>query len=145
MTVSVEELQQRLVGKSLPGGSIVIESHEAAIGDDALRATDIADGVAHPFWFIVTSLRCMGISVDELCALAKQGDSDLLLFGQCDVEQDQPMLVNLRRQMMFSVIHQLFLTNPAGNVSDQRRCFLKAISDMHGQSGILIAFQKGRQ
>ncbi|MGW0161689.1 hypothetical protein ACWDUN_20500 [Mycobacterium sp. NPDC003323] len=96
MTVSVEELQQRLVGKSLPGGSIVIESHEAAIGDDALRATDIADGVAHPFWFIVTSLRCMGISVDELCALAKQGDSDLLLFGQCDVEQDQPMLVGHR-------------------------------------------------
>ncbi|WP_395307997.1 hypothetical protein V4U86_21820 [Mycobacterium sp. AMU20-3851] len=96
MTVSVEELQQQLSGKSLPGGSIVIEAHEAAIVDDALRANDVADGVAHPFWFIVTSLRCMGISVEELCALAVQGDSDLLLFGQCEVEQDQPMLVGQR-------------------------------------------------
>ena len=93
MSVSVEDLQQRLAGKSLPGGSIIIEAHESAIVDDALRAEDVADGVAHPFWFIVTSLRCMGISVDQLCELAAQEDTDLLLFGRCDVEQDQPMLV----------------------------------------------------
>lgn len=93
MSISVEELTQRLAGKALPGGSIVVEPHESAIVDDALRADDNAEGLAHPFWFIVTSLRCMGISVDELCALAAQEDGDVLLFGQCDVVQRQPMLV----------------------------------------------------
>ncbi|OBF37447.1 hypothetical protein A5719_21780 [Mycolicibacterium peregrinum] len=93
MSISVEELTERLSDKRLPGGSIVIEAHEAAIVDDALRANDFADGVAHPFWFIVTSLRCMGISVDELCALADQQESDLLLFGNCEVDQESPMRV----------------------------------------------------
>ncbi|MGB3324255.1 MAG: hypothetical protein WBB05_16765 [Mycolicibacterium fortuitum] len=93
MSVSVEELTQRLTGKVLPGGSIVVEAHESAIVDDALRAGDSAEDLAHPFWFIVTSLRCMGISVDELCALAAQEDGDVLLFGQCDVVQHRPMLV----------------------------------------------------
>lgn len=35
----------------------------------------------------------MGISVDELCALAQQGPDDVLLFGSCTVDQDRPMLV----------------------------------------------------
>ena len=93
MSVSIDILKDQLTGKVLPGGSIVIEPHEAAIVDDALRATDAADGIAHPFWFIVTSLRCMGISVDELCELATKSESDLLLFGRCDVAQQHPMLV----------------------------------------------------
>ncbi len=93
MTITVDVLKERLTGKALPGGSILIEAHEAAIIDDALRATDTAAGIAHPFWFIAASLRCMGISVDQLCELAGKSESDLLLFGRCDVEQQQPLLV----------------------------------------------------
>lgn len=47
-------------------------------------------------WFIVASLRCMGISVAELCNLAHQEASDTLLFGTCTVVQDQPLLVGAK-------------------------------------------------
>lgn len=93
MSISVQTLQDQLTGTSLPGGTIVIEAHEAAIIDRALRASDAAAGVAHPFWFIVTSLRCMGISVDQLCELAGKTDTDLLLFGRCEITQQQPLRV----------------------------------------------------
>jgi hypothetical protein len=91
MTVDIEDLQQGLVGTRLPGGEITIEPYESLIADTAFRA-DAADAeAAHPAWFVVAALRGMGISVDELCALAHQGPGDVLLFGRCDVAQDEPI------------------------------------------------------
>jgi hypothetical protein len=88
MTISIDDLRADLSGRILPGGSIVIEPHEGAIADDALRATDDPQGEAHPLWFVIASLRGMGVSVDELCALAGQEKGDTLLFGSCEVVQD---------------------------------------------------------
>lgn len=91
MTPSVDVLRRELTDRALPGGSITIEPHESFIADQALRATDDPQGVAHPIWFVIASLRGMGISVDELCALAHQSDGDTLLFGSCEVTQDAPL------------------------------------------------------
>jgi hypothetical protein len=85
--IPITALQDELRGKELPGGRIVIEPHEAALGDDALRAEPDPEGAAHPAWFVIASLRCMGITVDELCGLAHQADGDTLLFGSCRVDQ----------------------------------------------------------
>ncbi|MDI6909232.1 hypothetical protein [Nocardioides sp.] len=90
MTVSIDKLQT-LEGHVLPGGRITIEPHESFIGEEALRAEPGAHGGVHPAWFVIASLRCMGISVDELCALAFQEEGDVLLFGNCRVEQHQPL------------------------------------------------------
>src|SRR5687768_5313134 len=92
MPISVETLQVTLEGMRLPGGRITIEEHEAVIGDRALRATAAGDdNAAHPIWFVIASLRCMGISVEELCDLAGQEDGDALLFGNCRVDQHEPL------------------------------------------------------
>jgi hypothetical protein len=96
VTITVDALRKDLQGRELPGGEIVVEAHESAIGDEALRASPDLDGVAHPYWFIVASLRCMGISVDELCSLARQSEHDTLLFGECEVVQDRPLRVGGR-------------------------------------------------
>ena len=98
MSIAADSLRAELQGRSLPGGEITVEPHEAAIGDRALRAEDDGQGVAHPFWFIVASLRTMGVSVDDLCALAHQQEGDTLLFGECAVVQDQPLRVGGRYQ-----------------------------------------------
>jgi len=90
MTISIDDLRADLSGRVLPGGSIVIEPHESAVADGALRANDDPHGVAHPLWFVIASLRGMGISVDDLCALAGQEPGDTLLFGSCEVVQDVP-------------------------------------------------------
>jgi hypothetical protein len=94
MSVPVDELRSALHGKSLPGGELRIDDYEAAIAEGAWHGDPPADpGEAHPMWFIVASLRCMGISVAELCELAHQESSDTLLFGTCTVVQDRPLLV----------------------------------------------------
>ncbi|MCM3921791.1 hypothetical protein ND748_08965 [Frankia sp. AiPs1] len=96
MTIGVETMRKALSDLRLPAGEIVIESYEAAIGDAALRATDSDPGVAHPAWFVIASLRGMGISVDQLCELAGQLPGDTLLFGSCEVVQDEPLRVGGR-------------------------------------------------
>lgn len=91
MTVDVAVLQSDLSGKELPGGHIVIEHHEAFIADRALRAGFDPEGAAHPAWFVIASLRCMGISVEELCTLAHKGEGDTLLFGNCRLDLRQAL------------------------------------------------------
>lgn len=90
MTVPVDTLEL-LQGKALPGGEIVIAPHEAFIADDALRSTSGPPEIAHPVWFVMASLRCMGITVEDLCELAHQGPDDVLLIGNCRVEQHEPL------------------------------------------------------
>lgn len=87
MPIPIATLQDELRDVVLPGGRIVIESHESFITDEALRSAPDPDGIAHPAWFIIASLRCMGITVDQLCELAHQEEGDTLLFGNCRVDQ----------------------------------------------------------
>jgi hypothetical protein len=95
VTITLAQLQG-LTGRGLPGGSLVIEPYESAIADHALLAEGDHGDLAHPLWFVVTSLRCLGITVDELCALAGKTGADVLLFGECAIEQDHPLRVGGR-------------------------------------------------
>lgn len=92
MSPDFDELRSALVGMQLPGGDLTIERYESVICDMALRAP-VDPQTAHPVWFIIASLRSMGITVDELCALARMGQDDTLLFGECTVDQIQPLVV----------------------------------------------------
>ncbi len=94
MTVPIGTLEL-LQGRALPGGELVIEPHEAFIADDALRATSGPREIAHPVWFVMASLRCMGITVEHLRELAHQGPDDVLLIGNCRVLQNEPLVSGL--------------------------------------------------
>ena len=95
MTVTLEYLRS-LEGKQLPGGELVIEPHEDAIMQHAVRASESDQKFAHPMWFVVISLRCLGISVTDLCDLAGKTEQDTLLFGQCAIEQATALRVGER-------------------------------------------------
>lgn len=88
--VDLDELRGRLGGRELPGAELTVSRHQAAIADHAFLAPDTVgsgEGPLHPTWFLVLALRGMGITVDELCALAAQRDGDTLLFGSCRLAQ----------------------------------------------------------
>ncbi|MFI8975233.1 hypothetical protein ACIGO9_20270 [Nocardia asteroides] len=95
MTMTVEELQ-KLDGTRFPGGELIIEPHEDAILQQAIRTSKAEPGIAHPMWFVVISVRCLGISVTELCDLAAKAEDDTLLFGRCEIEQNAPLGVGAR-------------------------------------------------
>lgn len=95
MSISVDELR-KLKGTPLPGGDLVIEAYENAILEHAVRSPQADAAYAHPLWFVVISLRCLGISVDELCDMAGKTDNDTLLFGNCAITQRSPLAVGGR-------------------------------------------------
>ena len=77
----------------LPGSPLTISALESRVIDETARDPHNDSDLAHPIWFVIASLRGMGISVDELCVLAHKGDNDTLLFGGVEVVQEQPLLV----------------------------------------------------
>ncbi len=87
MSTSLAELSPDLVGRQLPGDQTTITEFESRIADHALLRPNDDTTKAHSLWFLVIALRGMGISVDELCALAAKRPQDTLLFGTCEVEQ----------------------------------------------------------
>lgn len=87
----IDELRSALAGRELPGASFRLEHYESAIADHALLAPDCDRDVPHPLWFIVASLRGMGITVGELCDLALKTTNDTLLLGTVEVTQDRPL------------------------------------------------------
>ncbi|WP_063064572.1 hypothetical protein [Nocardia violaceofusca] len=95
MTMTLDELRE-LEGTRLPGGALVIEPHENAILEHAVRAPRAEPGIAHPMWFVVISLRCSGLTVNELCELAGKSEDDTLLFGRCEIEQQALLSVGAR-------------------------------------------------
>jgi hypothetical protein len=92
MTIDFAELRSALQNTDLPGGEITIERHESAICDMALHA-EVDREVAHPMWFVIASLRTMGITVEDLCRMAAQEPSDTLLFGECRIDQTSSLSV----------------------------------------------------
>ncbi|WP_350246585.1 hypothetical protein RBB84_19645 [Rhodococcus sp. D-6] len=107
MTTAVKELDPRLVGRQLPGDLTTITRHQSAITDNALHAASDPDAAAHAhsIWFLIIALRGMGISVDELCALADKRDTDTLLFGTCGIDQIEPLAVGHTYRTTASIDH----------------------------------------
>lgn len=91
--ITLDTLREELAGRHLPGGGIDISDYENVIATRALRGVVGQREFAHPIWFIICSLRGMGITVDELCGLAHAGPGDTLLYGEVAVEQELPLRV----------------------------------------------------
>jgi acyl dehydratase len=105
MLPALHDLQAALAGRSLPGGTLRIDRHESMIADHALRAPDRDDDLAHPLWFVIASLRGMGITVDELGDLAVKRPGDTLLLGGVTVTHDRPLHVGATYRTRAQVEH----------------------------------------
>ena len=87
------ELTGDLAGRELPGDHTTVTAVESRIADHALLRPQDDVTQAHSLWFLVIALRGMGITVDELCALAAKRPQDTLLFGTCEIHQHHPLAV----------------------------------------------------
>jgi hypothetical protein len=87
MIPSIADLEQRLVGHALPGGTFVVEDYERWLSHDAMQAPELPDGVLHPAWIVLGALRGMGITIDDLIELAAATPDDGVVFGETDYEQ----------------------------------------------------------
>jgi hypothetical protein len=103
--IELDALRAQLDGRELPGDELTVEGYESALADHALLAppaADDPDGAAHPLWMLILAMRGMGVSVDELCALAGKREQDTLLFGNCTLSVTTPVLPGGRYRMSAS-------------------------------------------
>jgi hypothetical protein len=92
MTVpDFDELRAQLVGRTFPGGTFRVEEYERWLSHDAMRSPRIAGAVLHPVWVMLGALRGMGLTIDELTALAGAGHDDGTVFGETLLEQHRPL------------------------------------------------------
>lgn len=82
-----EELHSRVVGTQFPGGTFEVEEYERWLSHDAMHAPALPDGILHPVWVLLGALRGMGLTIDELTAIADAGAHDGTMFGETELEQ----------------------------------------------------------
>jgi hypothetical protein len=87
MSDSFDELRARVVGARFPGGTFRVEDYERWLSHDAMHAPPLPAGLLHPVWILLGALRGMGLSTDELTALADADSRDGTLFGETEFEQ----------------------------------------------------------
>jgi hypothetical protein len=92
MIPDIADLQARLVGHAFPGGTFVVEGYERWLSHDAMQAPPLPDGVLHPAWIVLGALRGMGVTIEELIALAGATPEDGVVFGETDLEQHAPLV-----------------------------------------------------
>ncbi len=92
MAVALQELE-RLVGTAFPGGSYTIEPYRHHLFVDASGAAPTRTGTAHPMEVYYGALAGMGISVDELFALAGATADDGPMFGEASMEIERPLQI----------------------------------------------------
>lgn len=88
--VPVEELEA-LVGHRFPGGTYRVEPYVSWLTNDVVGAPQRNDGVAHPMFCYYGALAGMGISLDELFALAHATADDGVMFGEAEIDLRQPL------------------------------------------------------
>jgi hypothetical protein len=92
-----DELRSRVVGTQLPGGTFSVAEYERWLSHDAMQSPPLPDGLLHPVWVLLGGLRGMGMTLEELTAIADAGQGTL--FGETEIEQLQP----LRTGVVYSV------------------------------------------
>lgn len=91
----IDALSARISGHRFPGGEVVFRSHEVWLGNDAMAAPG-GSGAMNPLWFLLAALRGMGTTISELVQIAETNVSEGVLFGEMQVEQDQPLVADER-------------------------------------------------
>lgn len=89
----VAALARRLRGHRLPGGDFVVADSDvptvaSLVGGSASEA--------HPVFASIASLRTLGMSIAEMCALCDFDLADGPLLGECDIEFEAPLRAGVR-------------------------------------------------
>ncbi len=84
---------QAIVGHRFPGGTYRVEPYRNWLTCDAVLSPPPGDEVAHPMFCYYGALAGMGISLDELFALAGATAEDGVMFGEAEIDLRRPLRV----------------------------------------------------
>jgi hypothetical protein len=92
MPISLEELEA-LKGQCFPGGTYTIEPYRHWLMNDAVGDIPSTSGPASPMEIYYGAMGGLGLTLDELFALAGATAADGPMFGEAELEQRRPLQV----------------------------------------------------
>jgi hypothetical protein len=92
MPISLDELEA-LRGRSFPGGTYTIEPYRHWLMNDAVGDVPSTSGAASPMEIYYGAMGGLGVTLDELFALAGATAADGPMFGEAEIEQHRPLQV----------------------------------------------------
>ena len=92
MRISSEALDD-LVGTSFPGGTYTVEPYRHWLMNDAVGDVPSTSGSASPMEIYYGAMGGLGLTLDELFALAGATAADGPMFGEAEIEQRKPLQV----------------------------------------------------
>lgn len=93
MTAFTVDDVQALPGRTLPGGSFVIEPYQQWLMNDVVLGMQTGDRTAHPIFVYVAATGAMGLTWDELFEMCGASASDGPMFGESETIVDTPLRV----------------------------------------------------
>ena len=87
------ELARRLCGRKLPGGEFVIPESEVPLVRELVGSDSVQP---HPIFACIGSLRTLGLSIGDLCALCDFDLADGPLLGEFEVELEDAFRAGVR-------------------------------------------------
>ena len=90
---SIGSLQDRLTGFALPGGTCTIPAYEHWLAADAMLSPELPPGQAHPLYIFYLALLGMGVSIDDLYALADTTVAEGPMLGETELIQHRVLRV----------------------------------------------------
>jgi hypothetical protein len=94
--ITEQELRDEIVGHELPEGSYAIEPYVHWLMADAVISPDLPDGIAHPMFVYYAGQGGMGVTLDEMFALAHATSDDGVMLGSAELDLRRPLEVGER-------------------------------------------------
>lgn len=94
--ITEDQLRDEIVGHELPEGSYEIEPYVHWLMSDAIETPPLPDGVAHPMFVYYAGQGGMGVTLDEMFALAHATSEDGVMLGSAEIDLQRPLQVGER-------------------------------------------------
>lgn len=101
--ITEDELHDEIVGHQLPEGTYEIEPYVHWLMADAIETAPLPEGVAHPMFVYFGGQGGMGVTLEEMFALAHATSDDGVMLGSAEIDLQRPLEVGERFTVAGSV------------------------------------------
>lgn len=101
--IEVSELET-LIGASFPTGEFTIEGYEHWLCADAVLSPPLPEGIAHPMYGYYVAIAGMGVTLEELFAMAGSSAEEGPMFGEAGLEFRLPLRIGTRYQVRGGIV-----------------------------------------
>jgi hypothetical protein len=133
--VTLEQMQEEVVGHRFPGGTYTIEPWEATLLADVMRSEPLPDGIAHPAFLFHIPLAGAGVRIETMFELCHAESDEAVRAGEYRWTLHEPLRVGATYRMSGGITGVERKEGRRGGLMD----IVSFVIDLHGDDGTHVA------